>query len=184
MIIAFTGAGISKASGIDTFMDRPDIREKLFRDFAISHPAQYRQVIKELKAVVDSAEPNDAHHALYEYGVDVITMNIDGLHEKAGSKPLCLHGTLPDEDELAICDTLYNKPVLYGDAAPHYEKAFEKALELTHNDIFMIIGASDHTAVSVHLKQIAQSKGAKVIDIHADAERVVRETLESLEIDG
>lgn len=32
-IVAFTGAGISKQSNIPTFMERPDVREKLFRNF-------------------------------------------------------------------------------------------------------------------------------------------------------
>ena len=34
-ILAFTGAGISKQSNIPTFMERPDVREKLFRSYAI-----------------------------------------------------------------------------------------------------------------------------------------------------
>ena len=33
-ILAFTGAGISKQSNIPTFMERPDVREKLFRSYA------------------------------------------------------------------------------------------------------------------------------------------------------
>ena len=36
-IIAFTGAGISKQSNIPTFMERPDVREKLFRSYAQRH---------------------------------------------------------------------------------------------------------------------------------------------------
>ena len=35
-ILAFTGAGISKQSNIPTFMERPDVREKLFRSYANS----------------------------------------------------------------------------------------------------------------------------------------------------
>ena len=87
-ILAFTGAGISKQSNIPTFMERPDVREKLFRTFAEHHHGAYNEVIRELKANMNGAEPNDAHFALAEYKVPVITMNIDGLHKKAGSTPV------------------------------------------------------------------------------------------------
>ena len=84
-ILAFTGAGISKQSNIPTFMERPDVREKLFRTFAEHHHEAYNEVIRELKANMNGAEPNDAHFALAEYKVPVITMNIDGLHKKSGA---------------------------------------------------------------------------------------------------
>lgn len=47
MILAFTGAGISAASGISTFQQQPDIREKLTRDFANEHPEEYREIVRE-----------------------------------------------------------------------------------------------------------------------------------------
>ena len=49
-ILAFTGAGISKQSNIPTFMERPDVREKLFRSYANTHHEEYNEVIKQLKA--------------------------------------------------------------------------------------------------------------------------------------
>ena len=58
-IIAFTGAGISKQSGINTFMEKPEIREKLHRSFAKKYPQEYNQVIKELKMNMVGALPND-----------------------------------------------------------------------------------------------------------------------------
>ena len=120
-IIAFTGAGISKQSNIPTFMEAPEVRDKLFRSFAKTHHEEYNAVIRQLKENMRSAEPNDAHFALKEYNIPVITMNIDGLHAKAGTKALELHGGLPEDDEMDIAWSLYNKPVLYGDAAPNYE---------------------------------------------------------------
>ena len=57
-ILAFTGAGISKQSNIPTFMERPDVREKLFRTFAEHHHEAYNEVIRELKANMNGAEPN------------------------------------------------------------------------------------------------------------------------------
>ena len=78
-IIAFTGAGISKQSNIPTFMERPDVREKLFRSYAQRHHEEYNEVIRQLKANMNGAKPNDAHYALAEYHIPIITMNIDYL---------------------------------------------------------------------------------------------------------
>ena len=93
-ILAFTGAGISKQSNIPTFMERPDVREKLFRSYANTHHEEYNEVIKQLKANMNGAKPNDAHIALAEYHVPIITMNIDGWSDHGrnlwiGDVPSC-----------------------------------------------------------------------------------------------
>ena len=180
MIIAFTGAGISKESGISTFIDRPDVRDRLYRSFANSYPEEYRQTIKELSESIKEAEPNDAHYALADYDIPIITMNIDGLHEKAGSKPILLHGSLPTEDEYAYADELFNKPVLYGDPAPNYHKAYQKVMKLKENDTLLVIGASRFTGIAVDLRELAYSNGVNIIEIQDNASRKVRETLEHI----
>ena len=90
-------------------MERPDIRGKLFRDYANTHHEEYNEVVKQLKANMNGAKPNDAHIALAQYKIPVITMNIDGLHKQAGSDALELHGGLPEDDEMDIAWSLYNK---------------------------------------------------------------------------
>lgn len=180
MILAFTGAGISKASGISTFMEQPEVRDKLYRSYAQSNPQDYRDTVKILKNSVVNALPNDAHIALFDHDVEIITMNIDGLHEAAGSSVLALHGVLPSDNEMEKADKLYNKPVLYGDQAPNYQKAYEKVLELGPNDTFLIIGASNHTGVAKDLRMIAREKGARIVEIQDDAENKTRIFLESL----
>lgn len=179
-IIAFTGAGISKQSGINTFMEKPEIREKLHRSFAKKYPQEYNQVIKELKMNMVGALPNDAHLALAEYQIPIITMNIDGLHQLAGSNPLELHGGLPEDDEMDIAYSLYNKPVLYGDPAPNYQLAFQLVYSLNQDDIFLVIGASFYTAIAGQLREVAKSRGARIIEIQDDAAHNVRKVLESL----
>lgn len=179
-IIAFTGAGISKQSHIPTFMERPDVREKLFRSYAMRHHEEYNEVIKQLKANMNGAKPNDAHYALAEYKIPIITMNIDGLHTLAGSEALELHGGLPEDDEMAIAWSLYNKPVLYGDPAPNYQKAYEMVYDLKPGDLFMVIGCSYHTAIACDLREVAKSKGASIIEIQEDAAHNVRKTLKEL----
>ena len=179
-IIAFTGAGISKQSNIPTFMERPDIREKLFRDYANTHHEEYNEVVKQLKDNMNGAKPNDAHIALAQYKIPVITMNIDGLHKQAGSDALELHGGLPEDDEMDIAWSLYNKPVLYGDPAPNYAKAYEMIYDLKPGDIFLVIGCSFHTAIAVDLREVARSRGAKIIEIQEDAAHNVRKILDEL----
>ena len=179
-IIAFTGAGISKQSNIPTFMERPDIREKLFRDYANKHHQEYNEVVKQLKANMNGAKPNDAHIALAQYKIPVITMNIDGLHKRAGSDALELHGGLPEDDEMDMAWSLYNKPVLYGDPAPNYAKAYEMVYDLKPGDIFLVIGCSFHTAIAVDLREVARSRGARIIEIQEDAAHNVRKILDEL----
>lgn len=179
-IIAFTGAGISKQSNIPTFMEKPEVREKLFRSYANEYPKDYNKVIKQMKDNMKNAFPNDAHHALKDYNIPIITMNIDGLHKKAGSDALELHGGLPEDEEMDIAYSLYNKPVLYGDPAPNYSKAYNMVYSLEPGDIFLVIGCSFHTAVACDLREIAKMQGAKVIEIQQDAAHNVRKVLKEL----
>lgn len=167
MIIAFTGAGISKASGIPTFNEMGDLREKLDREFANTNPKEFKKIIDYMTDVCSKAKPNDAHLALAQYNIPVITMNIDGLHQKAKTKHvLPIHGNLPDS------------VVLYGDPAPNYETAHNWVFQLRPGDIFLIIGTSYYTTIATQLKFSALSTGADVIEINEDAEHEVRKTLQ------
>lgn len=179
MIIAFTGAGISKESGIDTFQDRPGIRDYLVRSFAKRNPEKYREVMKEFIDTMKGKEPNDAHIALAEYNIPVISMNVDNLHELAGTKNLIkLHGKLPTEEQLPYCETLYNTPVLYEDPAPMYQKGYDWIWLMEDGDIFLVIGASDYTTVSSQMRICAMGAGAKVVEIQEKASVNVRKFLE------
>lgn len=184
MIIAFTGAGISRESGIATFMEQPDVRDRLYRSYATDYPESYNETIKQLHDVVSHAGPNDAHYALSDYNIPVITMNIDGLHEACGTDTMTLHGTLPSEDELSHANTLWNKPVLYGDPAPNYHKAMQKIDKLGSDDILLVIGASRHTAIAVEIRELAHSNDVEIIEIQENAVIEVRETLLNLQEKG
>jgi NAD-dependent deacetylase len=177
-IIAFTGAGISKDSGIDTFQDRPGIRDKLTRSYALKHPDDYKKVMQEFKNNIEGKEPNDAHIALAEYKIPIITMNVDTLHEQAGSTDIIkVHGRLPRDDEMETPHLLKETPVLYEDAAPKYSQAMAKVSELGPEDVFLVIGASTYTGISVQLREIAQYYGATVIEIQQDAKTEVRKEI-------
>lgn len=170
MIIAFTGAGISKDSGIPTFEDMDKdigineigIRDKLTRSWADKHPKEYQEVIDGMINTFSKSKPNDAHIALAEYKIPVMTMNIDGLHQEAGSEHVIdMHGRLPNV-------------VLYEDPAPNYQKAMSWVDLLRPGDIFLIIGTSFYTSISEMLKVMAMGNGARVVVINKDATNNVR----------
>lgn len=179
-ILAFTGAGISKQSNISTFMEQPEVREKLTRSYAQRYSDDYNQTIRELKHVMEQARPNKAHIALATNKIPIITMNIDYLHEQAGSQVLKLHGCLPEDEELAYAHTLYQKPVLYGDPAPNYEQAFAMVSQLKQGDVFLVIGCSYHTMIACQLREVAKYVGARIIEIQEDAANNVEKILNQL----
>ena len=91
---------------------------------------------------------------------------------------------MPSEEELAYADTLWNKPVLYGDPAPNYQKAITLVNRLGENDTLLVIGASMHTGISIDIREIAYANGANVIEIQDNAVEEVRKTLDALKEKG
>lgn len=104
-LVVFTGAGISKESGIPTFRDN----NGLWKKHNAMDLASIEGFEKNPKAVLDfynerrkqllQVEPNHAHYVLAElekqFDVTIITQNVDNLHERAGStNVLHLHGEL------------------------------------------------------------------------------------------
>ncbi|MBN2383888.1 NAD-dependent deacetylase [bacterium] len=95
--VALTGAGVSTQSGIPDFRS-PDsglwnhIDPSVFsNDFFMSHPAEFYKITVPLADSVRSAQPNQTHQLLTrleQLGLirGIITQNIDGLHQMAGSK--------------------------------------------------------------------------------------------------
>ena len=107
-IVFFGGAGVSTESGIPDFRSADGLYAEKRRyppeqivshSFFLSHTEQFYDFYKE-RMLYPDAEPNAAHLALAALERQgklsaVITQNIDGLHEKAGSKQvLPLHGTV------------------------------------------------------------------------------------------
>ena len=137
-IVFFGGAGVSTESGIPDFRSANGIyNQKLARNvspeelishtFYVRHPEDFFAFYKD-KLIYPEAEPNDCHKALAELERQgkvraIVTQNIDGLHQKAGSKTVYeLHGsTLRNYCER--CRTFYDeKFVLAADGVPTCEK--------------------------------------------------------------
>lgn len=104
-IVVFSGAGISAESGLRTFRDSDGLWEQYHVEDVATPEAWRRDMdlvlrfYDERRSQVLAAHPNAAHRALVDlekrYTVDVITQNIDDLHERAGSTSvLHLHGEI------------------------------------------------------------------------------------------
>lgn len=172
-LIFFTGAGISVESGIPTFQEQPGIRDKLTRDFANEHPEEYRDTIRSMVNCCENANPNAAHLAIAELDYPVITMNVDGLHTKAGNQNVIeIHGTLPTREMLEEYDfpLTYDGIVLYGDLAPKYEEAIKLVKNLEYgNSYFVVVGTSFYTGISELLMKIAKQRKANIVVINDNA---------------
>ena len=107
-IVFFGGAGVSTESGIPDFRSVDGLYNQKWKyppETILSHsfferdPAEYYRFHRE-KLVIDGVKPNRAHLRLAELEAEgklraVITQNIDGLHQAAGSKNVLeLHGSI------------------------------------------------------------------------------------------
>lgn len=98
-VVALTGSGISAGSGIKTYRSDSGWDEYAH---GIAHASRYGNHLPELwrhwtkmARTISSAEPNLAHIALAAAGAKIITQNVDGLHQKAGSEDVVeLHGNM------------------------------------------------------------------------------------------
>lgn len=125
--------------------------------------------------------------AIAKYGFPVITMNIDGLHQRAGSRNVIpIHGRLPEPHELYAnnFNELTGLPVLYGDNAPEYEIAIDKVNELRDGDKFIIVGVSFYTMISEQLRYIASCREADIIILNECATVEVPEICKRLHDNG
>ena len=104
-IVVLTGAGISADSGLRTFRDTDGlwegykVEEVCTPEAFARNPQLVIDFYNERRRQAQAAEPNAAHRALAElekyYQVQIITQNVDDLHERAGSSNvLHLHGEL------------------------------------------------------------------------------------------
>jgi len=129
--VALTGAGISAPSGIPTFQGtwkgRP-IRDFLSRTYFRKHTVEFFELFVEMQSWCDKS-PNPAHLALAALDIPVITQNIDGLHEKAGTKEVyALHGTLHTV-RCSVCGKKQSAAEFAAELRPLYEKNDIKAIE-------------------------------------------------------
>ncbi|MFM2385987.1 MAG: hypothetical protein RL660_744 [Bacteroidota bacterium] len=168
-LVVLSGAGISAESGLKTFRDS----DGLWNGYRIEDVATYDAFKRDPAMVLDfynmrrrdvaAAKPNEAHKVLValeqDFDVQIITQNIDDLHERAGStKVLHLHGEIfkmkadsddthyyPIYDDINVGDCDKNgvqlRPhiVWFGEDVPLINTAVSLCEDA---DIFLVVGTS------------------------------------------
>jgi NAD-dependent deacetylase len=169
-LVIFSGAGVSAESGLKTFRDSGGLWEEYrIEDVATpeawqNNPGLVTEFYNMRRKQVMESQPNEAHKIIAslenQFNVQIITQNIDDLHERAGSKNvLHLHGEIMkvrstldpklvykiDKWEVKMGETCQKgsqlRPhiVWFGEMVPEMDKAIliaEKA------DFFVVIGTS------------------------------------------
>ena len=102
--LAFTGAGISAASGISTYRDTGGLWDRYGSEDILNilteHPDKAQDILEDFFSALEKARPNPAHLALAQlekmgHLMAVITQNVDNLHREAGNRSVYeLHGNL------------------------------------------------------------------------------------------
>ena len=182
-IVALTGAGMSAESGLKTFRDADglweghDVMQVASPEGWRQDPALVLDFYNQRRRQLFDVRPNQGHELLagleQRYSVDVVTQNVDDLHERAGSsRVLHLHGELlkvrSSRDERLVQDwttdlvlgdlcelgsQLRPDIVWFGEAVP----LLEPAAEITSQaDIIIIIGTSMQVYPAASLIHYAQ----------------------------
>ena len=202
-LVVLSGAGISQESGIKTFRDADGLWNN-YRIEEVASPVAWR---REPQMVLDfynmrrkqlyEVDPNAAHYELAkleeEYKVQIITQNVDDLHERAGSaNVLHLHGELKkvrstvDENlvflldgwELKLgdlCDKgsqLRPHIVWFGEPVPNIITATSVVQEA---DIFLVVGTSLKVYPAAGLLQYVPDHVPKyLVDPEAEPQYYIR----------
>lgn len=197
--LILTGAGVSTASGIPDFRSPGGlysaIPEETFEiDFFYTKPDQYYKIARDFIHPIAEKEPDKTHQMLAKLerrGLikGVITQNIDGLHQKAGSKNVVeFHGNVIDfhcvdcakpysrknvDDKLILgsvplctCGGLIRPDIVFfGDPIPAYAfTSSQKMLEKT--DLLVAMGTSLAVEPAASLIRSARNNGSNILIIN------------------
>ena len=214
--VALTGAGVSTASGIPDFRGPRGLWRRVDPDIFtidrfLEEPMESWRVFVEMYESMRGVRPNPAHYALAVLEregvlVAVITQNIDGLHQAAGSRrvveihgsarwAVCLNcghrvplgeaveearrGRLP---RCPRCGGLLKPDVtFFGEPLP--EAALREALELAaSSDAMLVAGSSLVVSPANQLPQIAKLRGARLVI--ANAGETMLDHLADVKVEG
>ncbi len=203
-VVALTGAGISAESGVPTFRDAQTSLWAKFRPEELATPAAFaanpRRVLEWYewrRELVSRAQPNPAHHALAALENHVtaaggeftlITQNVDGLHQQAGSQAVIeLHGNLM-RTKCSQCDQPAERweppqtpppkcPACGGDLRPDVvwfgeslpPEALRSAMAAAQRcDLMLVVGTSAVVQPAASLPLMAVESGARLVEINPE----------------
>jgi NAD-dependent deacetylase len=196
-VAVLTGAGVSAESGVPTFRGNGGLwKQRRAEDLATPeafnrNPKLVWEWYDWRRSVLADARPNPGHYALAELenrvdNFTLITQNVDGLHELAGSQNvLRLHGSIwrvrcmsckregfdrripfPELPPKCECGGMLRPAVVwFGEGLPaDVWRAAETAARSA--DLFLVVGTSAVVYPAAGLAQIAKSSGARVVEIN------------------
>lgn len=201
-VTVLSGAGVSAESGVPTFRDlhtgywaQFDPQEMASEPGFRAHPQRVWQWYSYRRALVAAVQPNAAHGALAAFAqthpgqLSLITQNVDGLHQRAGSRGVvCLHGdvmrnqwldaccpqcniehALAQDGEPPACSACGNRlrpgVVWFGEHLP--ADALAQAEEAAHRcDVMVVVGTSGVVYPAAGLVFQAHQRGAKVVIVN------------------
>jgi NAD-dependent deacetylase len=196
-VVALTGAGMSVESGIPAFRGvqglwaRYDPAEYACIDAFLAEPEKVWAMLLELHTLLEQARPNPGHVALAEmerlgYLTEVITQNIDHLHQDAGSRCVIeFHGSsrrmaclgcaeLVPSDQVDLssippycpCGGLLKPDVIFfGELIP--PATLSQAREASRSSsVMMVIGTSASVAPACDMPLMTKEEGGKIIEIN------------------
>jgi NAD-dependent deacetylase len=198
-IVFLTGAGISAESGLSTFRSENGLwNNHRVEDVAtieayLRNPDYVHQFYNDMRPELFKAEPNPAHLAItelqnnYPAQIDVVTQNVDTLHEKAGNKNIyhihgqinqivcmnCGHvfetwGDITSEDKCEKCGTVgMLKPniVFFGENLLYMNQVDTL---LKSCDLFISVGTSGVVYPAAGFVQFAKMFGADTIELNME----------------
>lgn len=197
-VTVLTGAGVSQESGVPTFRDAQTGLWARFRPEDLATPAAFQRQPRLVwewyawrRQLVAAAQPNPAHAALADLETffphfQLITQNVDGLHQRAGSRRVIeLHGNLtrtkcseegtlvphwPDTGEVPPrcphCGAWLRPDVVWFEE-PMPEAEMTEALRASTNcDVFLSVGTSTVVYPAAALPFEARRSGATVVEVN------------------
>jgi NAD-dependent deacetylase len=205
-VTVLTGAGVSKESGVPTFRDAQSGLWGQYDPETLASPEGFRrnptlvwQWYAWRSEMVEQVAPNPAHYALARLGelkaVTLVTQNVDGLHERAGSRNILeLHGNIrrykclahghpfPQEDARGReeppacpqCGSLIRPDVVwFGEmlSPTILQQATEAALSC---DVMLVVGTSGLVQPAASLPFYAAEAGARTIEVNPEATPLTR----------
>ncbi len=194
-IVILTGAGISAESGIATFRASDGlwaqhrVEDVATPDAFARDPALVQGFYNMRRTDAAQAEPNAAHHALKRLAdhvdLTLITQNVDGLHAKAGSHAIEMHGALrrglcsqcgarwEQSGDMATphpcpaCTAPAGRPdiVWFGEIPYHMDDCMAA---IQQADLFASIGTSAQVYPAAGFSNLAQDAGADLWEFNLD----------------
>ena len=174
-IVVYTGAGISRDSGIPLFDEKNSIFTKyskkiLLKDGWKKHWSVFKKFMDELELSLTSADikPNKFHYLISKWQKEtndeftIITTNIDDLHEQAGNKNVIhIHGNIKEKRTLGNGKIIPNC-VLFGERKNFIHECYKI---IKKSDLLICVGSSLSTGDENLLKEAIKNK-VKTIEIN------------------